>query len=50
MKSTFKKALAVLMSLATLFSFAACGGSSYTSDNTEYVIVFSGPLTGAAAI
>ena len=50
MKSTFKKALAVLMSLATLFSFAACGGSSYTSDNTEYVIGFSGPLTGAAAI
>ena len=50
MKKTFKKALALLMMLATLFSFASCGGSGYTSDNTEYVIGFSGPLTGGAAI
>lgn len=50
MRSTIKKALAVLMALAMVLSFAACGGSSYTSDNTEYVIGFSGPLTGGAAI
>jgi hypothetical protein len=31
-----------------LLSLTACGG--YTSDNTEYVIGFSGPLTGPAAV
>ena len=50
MRSTFKKALALLMMLAMVFSFAACGGSGYTSGNTEYVIGFSGPLTGGAAV
>lgn len=50
MKSIFKKVLAVLMVLAMIFSFASCGGASYTADNTEYVIGFSGPLTGAAAV
>lgn len=38
------------MMLAMVFSFAACGGSGYTSGNTEYVIGFSGPLTGGAAV
>ena len=50
MKSMFKKALAVLMMLAMVLSLASCGGTSYTSANTEYVIGFSGPLTGAAAV
>ncbi len=50
MRSTFKKALAIFMMLAMLVSFAACGGAGYTSGNTEYVIGFSGPLTGGAAI
>ena len=50
MRSTFKKALALLMMLAMVFSFAACGSSGYTSGNTEYVIGFSGPLTGGAAV
>jgi len=51
MKSMFKKALAALMVLAMVFSFAACGGAGgYTANNTEYVLGFSGPLTGAAAV
>ncbi len=48
MKSLFKKAFAVVMAAAMLLSLTACGG--YTSDNTEYVIGFSGPLTGPAAV
>lgn len=50
MKSFFKKSLAVVMALAMILSFAACGGSNYTSANTEFVIGLSGPLTGAAAV
>lgn len=50
MKATFKRVLAALMVVAMLFSFASCGGANYTSKNTEYVIGFSGPLTGAAAV
>ena len=50
MRSTIKKALAIFMMLAMLVSFAACGSSGYTSGNKEYVIGFSGPLTGAAAV
>lgn len=46
----FKKALALLMMLAMVFSLASCGGTSYTSENTEYVLGFSGPLTGPAAV
>ncbi len=30
--------------------FAGCGKKSYTAKNTEYIIGFSGPLTGPAAI
>ena len=50
MKSMFKKVLAGLMVVAMLLGLVACGGSSYTADNTEFVIGVSGPLTGAAAI
>ncbi len=47
----FKRVLAIVMALAMVLSFSACGGESgYTSENTEYVIGFSGPLTGAAAV
>lgn len=49
MKSVFKKVLAVVMAAAMLFSLAACG-TSYTADNTEFVIGVSGPLTGGAAV
>ncbi len=44
----FKKALALVMAAAMLFTFAACGGA--TANNTEFVIGFSGPLTGPAAV
>lgn len=50
MKLVFKKAFAVLMVLAMVFSLAACGGTNYTAENTEYIIGFSGPLTGDAAV
>lgn len=50
MKSIFKKAFAALLAIAMLFSLAACGGNNYTANNTEYVIGFSGPLTGPAAV
>lgn len=50
MKSIFKRAFAVLMAAAMLFSLSACGGANYTADNTEYVIGLSGPLTGDAAV
>lgn len=50
MKSIFKKAFAALLAVAMLLSFAACGGKNYTANNTEYVIGFSGPLTGPAAV
>ncbi len=48
MKSAFKKALALLCAVCMILTLAACG--SYTSKNTEYVIGFSGPLTGPAAV
>ena len=48
MKSMLKKAFAVVLAAAMLFSLAACGSS--TANNTEYVIGFSGPLTGPAAV
>ena len=47
MKKLFALMLAVVM-LAAMCT--ACGGKGYTSDNTEYVIGASGPLTGAAAV
>lgn len=50
MKSMFKKVVAAIMALAMVFALASCGGTGYTSENTQYVIGFSGPLTGAAAV
>lgn len=50
MKSIFEKAFAALLAIAMVFSLAACGGNNYTANNTEYVIGFSGPLTGPAAV
>ena len=50
MKSMFKKVLALMMVLAMLTGLAACGGTNYASKNTEFVIGFSGPLTGGAAV
>lgn len=52
MKSMFKKAFASMMVLAMVLGLVACGGggSSYTSENTEFVLGFSGPLTGGAAV
>ena len=48
MKKVFALVLAVLM-VAALFT--GCGGKkNYAENNTEYVIGFSGPLTGDAAI
>ena len=47
----FKKIMALAMALVMVLGLTACGGgSSYTDSNTEYVIGFSGPLTGAAAV
>ena len=49
----FKKVFAVVMAVAMMLSLCACGGNKgadYTAENTEYVIGFSGPLTGAAAV
>ena len=48
MKSVFKKAFALVLAIAMLATFAACGGN--TANNTEYVIGVSGPLTGPAAV
>lgn len=50
MKSIFKKTFAVLLTVAMVLSLAACGGKNYTANNTEYVIGFSGPLTGQNAV
>ncbi|MBQ7774281.1 MAG: ABC transporter substrate-binding protein [Lachnospiraceae bacterium] len=50
MKSIFKKITVALMTGAMLLNLTACGGTSYTAENTEYVIGFSGPLTGDAAV
>jgi len=50
MKSIFKKLTVSLITGTMLFNLTACGGTSYTAENTEYVIGFSGPLTGDAAV
>jgi len=48
-----KKILALLLTVAMVFAFAACGNevadSGYTSENTEYFIGGTGPLTGGAS-
>ncbi len=50
MKSMFKRVVALAMTLVMVLGFAACGNNGYTSENTEFVIGFSGPLTGGAAV
>lgn len=50
MKAMLKKFVALLAVFAMLFSLAACGGDNFTAENTKYVIGFSGPLTGDAAV
>jgi len=47
MKKFLALMLAVIMVVAM---FTACGKKGYTSENTEYVIGCSGPLTGGAAV
>ena len=43
----FALVMAVILSVAVLVS---CGETSYTANNTEYVLGVSGPLTGGAAV
>ena len=50
MKTMFKRLTVLLMTCAMLLSLTACGGANYTAENTEYIIGFSGPLTGDAAV
>lgn len=50
MKSMFKKVFAAAMTLAMILGLTACGSKGYTANNTEFVIGFSGPLTGPAAV
>ena len=51
MKTVFKKITVLAMSCVMAFGLIACGGgANYTADNTEFVIGFSGPLTGDAAV
>ena len=46
-----KKFLALMLAVVMVAAmFTACGKKGYTSDNTEFVIGASGPLTGAAAV
>ena len=48
-----KKFLALLLTVAMVFAFAACGNETandgYTANNTEYFIGGTGPLTGGAS-
>ena len=50
MKSMFKKVFAAAMTLAMILGLTACGSKGYTANHTEFVIGFSGPLTGPAAV
>ena len=46
-----KKFLALMLAVVMIAAMCtACGSKGYTSENTEYVIGASGPLTGAAAV
>ncbi len=46
----FTKLLCLVLAVVLMLSVASCGKKGYTSDNTEYVIGVSGPLTGPAAV
>ena len=50
MKKVFAIVLAAMMLMATLVGCNNAAGSSYTANNTEFVIGVSGPLTGSAAL
>ena len=50
MKTMLKRVLTLAIAAVMLLTLAACGGSNYTANNTEYVIGVSGPLTGGAAV
>ncbi len=53
MKNTMTRIIAVMAAIMMVVTcFAACGegSTSYTKDNTEFVIGLSGPLTGGAAM
>lgn len=50
MKSIKKLAAITLAVVLAACCFAGCGKTSYTANNTEYVIGVSGPLTGGAAV
>ena len=50
MKKTLKKVSVLFITLAMVLGLTACGGADYTSENTEFVIGVSGPLTGDAAV
>ena len=44
--------LALVLSVSAIFVFASCDNTDngYTANNTEFIIGFSGPLTGGAAM
>ncbi len=50
MKSIQKLAALILALVLVVTCFAGCGKKSYTTNNKEFVIGVSGPLTGAAAV
>ena len=52
MKNTMKRIIALMAAMLMVATcFASCGGeTNYATNNTEYVIGFSGPLTGPAAM
>ena len=46
-----KKFLALMVAVVMIAAMCtACGSKGYTSENTEFVIGCSGPLTGGAAV
>ena len=50
-KKEMKKFLALMLAVIMVAAmFAGCGKKGYTSENTEFVIGASGPLTGGAAV
>lgn len=46
----FTRIACLIIAVAMMLCLASCGKSGYTSNNTEYVIGVSGPLTGGAAV
>ena len=46
----FKKVLATVLVLCTVFAFTGCSKKNYTEANTEYVIGVSGPLKGSEMV